>query len=347
MTSFALISLAILIKYSALPFLGAMILTIIIRKEYKNLVYILTPISILALWSGWNYIEYGHLHLLDRPRNAINLIKIPEFLCCLGAILFVTPFRGKKTAAIYYPMIVLLILTGFIIYQLESIYLSIFLQTFFLLNGILLLTIPIIKSTPIRIIENQFIIISIYTISCFIVFFAPFIATRHILLITPFLLLLIHTQNISLSTRTKTLGLTITTILCFALSTADFNYAGFYKQQSKEISKNFKGKKYTIGYWGWQWYARQNGINIYDKASDSLQINDIMIVPKDIAKQGIAENIEMTLIQKIVPNKNSTNPFSVSNHGSFYNSFIDRPVWTFSSQPLDTLCVYKVTKVIK
>jgi 4-amino-4-deoxy-L-arabinose transferase-like glycosyltransferase len=57
--SFTLISLAILIKYSALPFLGAMIIVLVITKDYKNLQYIFIPIGLLILWSGWNYLEYG------------------------------------------------------------------------------------------------------------------------------------------------------------------------------------------------------------------------------------------------------------------------------------------------
>jgi hypothetical protein len=220
-----------------------------------------------------------------------------------------------------------------------------YLQIFFLVNGLILFLFSITKSITIRTNGNQFLFIAVCIISGFIIFFAPFIATRHILLIIPFILILFHSQNIEISKINKSLGIVISVVLCVTIVNADYTYASYYKHQAKEIATSVTGNKYTIGHWGWQWYARQNGMKIYDKQSDSLQLNDLIIVPKDIAKQGIAENLELTLMETIIPSNNSHNPFSVSNHGSFYNSFIDKPVWTFSSQPLDSLCVYKVTKV--
>ncbi len=344
--SFIFISAALLTKYSALPFLAAIIFTLLIRKDYQNLKFSLIPFGILAIWSGWNLIEYDHIHLLGRPRSGINLIRIPEFFCCLGAILFIAPFQKQIHKTSYYLVVISSILIGWLISQYDNSHTTVFLQTFFFLNGLILLTYFIVKGISKTNEINQFLVITTCSISGFIIFYAPFIATRHVLLIIPFILIFIHSHDSELSKLNRILTIGIALIISITLTHADYMYAHFYKQQATVFSKDEKAATYTIGHWGWQWYARQNGIKIYDKQKDTLQINDILIVPKDIAKQGISENIELNLIQTIVPKNNTSNPISVSNHASLYNSFIDRPVWTFSSQPLDTLCVYKVTKVI-
>lgn len=62
----SLFTIGLFIKYTMLPVLATITFLYFIRKQYKNLGLLLIPVSILLLWSIWNYLEYGGVHILSR-----------------------------------------------------------------------------------------------------------------------------------------------------------------------------------------------------------------------------------------------------------------------------------------
>ncbi len=87
---------ACLIKYSSLPLILVMFSYIIAKKQWRLLWTMSVPFGMLGLWSAFNYMDYGAIHILDRPSPSLSLDRIKDmagsWLIALGAILPYTPY---------------------------------------------------------------------------------------------------------------------------------------------------------------------------------------------------------------------------------------------------------------
>jgi hypothetical protein len=106
----------------------------------------------------------------------------------------------------------------------------------------------------------------------FIIVFAPFIATRHVLLVVPPLILLLYFWVIDgnrarkFVTAVVVLNLMVTSLLAMA----DRWYADIYRRNATLIANSLP-KQSTIwfnGNWGWQWYASQSGMKQFTLVDD-------------------------------------------------------------------------------
>ena len=343
--SILFLSTALLIKYSALPVLAAFVIYIIVNKNYKHLLFLSIPVFTLALWSIWNYAEYGGIHLLSRSHSSFDFNNIAVFLSCIGAVFFVLIFNKNKNNLIYISTLTGAFLSIYILSLIQFITIEttdLLMNIVFLVNGLIILVRLFYTHLRSNDKWNDLSFILLICISLFIILFAPFIATRHILLIIPFILILTFQHTTNLQLKSKIAFALITSLISSSLVIDDWKYANYYKTEAQSIPTEYNGKIWTIGHWGWQWYSRQNGMKVYDLENSMVKNGDLLIFPGDIAKQPFDENIKIELLEKRFSIEKPLLLISGRKHASFYNSFINRPPWTFSRQPFDTIYVYKV-----
>lgn len=355
-----LLSAGILIKYSILPLAGILALVIIIRKEYKYLAVLLIPFLVIAGWCAWNYWEFGAFHMQGRQQEAGLNQNIYSFMACIGAmapfaVSFISGALGSKTSkAIIYSLLILFIASVglFLAGVIPEEYYSRYINYAFFITGLIIFIIlafeifPHLRSLKSFIQTEQFIVL-LYAaaLAGFIIVFAPFMATRHILLVLPFILL----SGADLFMRSKEtinrLSIILTIFFGIALGISDRKYANYYRRSAAEISLPAESKIWFTGHWGWQWYSKQKGREQYDITRNDVKEGDYFVFPGDISRQQISSDIELKTIEKKWEEGDPFTLFSGSNFASLYNSFSYKPPWSLSKAPVDTIYVCRVQAV--
>lgn len=139
--------------------------------------------------------------------------------------------------------------------------------------------------------ETDDFVITLYIVSigAFILLFAPFMATRHLLLILPFILLF---SAPIIETATKSVNrfsLALTISLGLLLGISDYLFAGYYRKMATRFIPAPGSVIWTAGHWGWQWYTSLNGVKQYETGSVEVKEGDIFVYPAKVAKQEFKE----------------------------------------------------------
>jgi hypothetical protein len=360
---------ACLIKYSSLPLIAVMLLYIIIRRQFHLIWTIGIPVLMLILWSYWNYIDYGSIHIFARQSHPFSWRTIVQmglaWLVCLGSILpysliyFRIFWHIKHTSNLIVLKYLILTSTVMIISWLyvrnidvptiERLFLFLFLG-----NGITV-TLMLLRSfwgiLGAMCTKEQQPILLLYLWSgfgtVFIILFTPFMATRHVLLvIVPISLLLAHFIDTP-SFAWRAIMLLLTAALTLALGISDRVWANFYREKAALIRNELPSEAnvYFTGHWGWQWYAEQNGMKQLEALSPQIQPGDYLVYPEGIHQQTL-EKIPPALRLKIV--KKYTEPYSVFTFFStrdgarFYSSSFLKSPWIVTYNPIDPIIVYRI-----
>jgi hypothetical protein len=353
------ISIGLLIKYSILPFLIVICLTAILSKQLKNILAITLPVIVLSLWSLWNKYEFGNIHMFSRPKIIFNYELIFAFLGTLGSIsvfslLYARPILLKNRIFTIVSFLSLIIIMGVIQYIFfNDMLLEHIMSSIFITNGILIFAVILIKVIQLFM-KNKLaflsspsivLLLGIAGISLFIIIFAPFNATRHVLIIIPLILLFFDYHIPIKKGRITTFIISANIILGILLAISDWNYANFYRKQAKEI-KVTNEKYWSFGHWGWQWYSKKAGMTIYSTSDRTkLKKGDFIILPKYVAKQQLPKGIELEIVKLYIHQPSIFTFFSVHN-GRFYNSSLKKPSWTFSSKSYDTIFQFRVKCIV-
>jgi hypothetical protein len=355
------IGAGMLIKYSLLPVLALFPVILAVRRDYRFLATMLIPLTAIGLWSAWNYSEYGAIHLLGRPGGEIHINQFWSFLACTGAvgIFSIALLHGQLPlqpvryfiyilTGLFFLAIILLV-TRVIPEQPFGRYLNIL----FVFNGLLIFAIFIfqyfskIRTIGFRAFFNSdlFVIGFIFfAISLFLVLFAPFMATRHILLLIPFALLMGHEVLAKAGKGIRWLTVSLTVVLGLLLGISDWKYADYYREMAARIELPVGQNTWTAGHWGWQWYTTQRGMIPYESGSSKVKEGDLLIFPKDVSIQGMDSSIRYVVIDKIWSEADLLTFFSGKDNASLYNSAVDRPPWRLSREPVDTIYVCRARK---
>ncbi len=314
------------------------------------------PIATLCLWSLWNHLEYGGIHLIGRPRKAFNLVDVWAFLGTLGSISFfsiliIQRFFSRKISNILLVISIISFIGFIIIFQIDIIneeFINKHIHTLFMIIGVITILSIIYKSIYIFIntkknnkLTYKFLIITqILGLTLFINLYAPFIATRHLLLILPFILILFEEEINKCGSFFENLLLLKTIVFGILIGVSDYCYADFYRKKAAEIQ--FQGHIiWATGHWGWQWYAKKAGMKIYSQDEDwKLKKGDLLIIPNNIAKQTINENILLDTIAFKTEQYNYMTLISVNNFASLYNTFYKKPAWSLSKSTIDTIFIH-------
>jgi len=184
----------------------------------------------------------------------------------------------------------------------------------------------------------------------FAVLFAPFMAVRHLMLAVPALLLLLG-RNVRPSPRLAWAGLALTAVLGLWVAGSDYAFASVYPHYAASLAAELPagGGHWTVGHWGWQWYAGQAGLVEYDRAHSVLAAGDMLVVAELVHQQTLRpeDKQRLALVETvIVPATPLTwlRTMSAEPWGGYYNFSIMTGAlpWTWSAAPVETFRVYRV-----
>lgn len=358
---------ALLIKFTVLPAFVFMTLGMVLRKHFRYLFWLGIPVLFLGFWSSWNYFEFEGVQILSRSTKELTPKifgkNILAFCGCLSAVLplliavvgganrkiRLPLFFGLTITAIAVPM--LLFFDVITHYRASSAmnFLFTFSGLFLMLHFIWLIwkdhhgnkTIAFYRT------DKGLLTLVFVGLSFFILMFAPFMASRHLLLIIPIVLLLYARFLDGVSTLYRLTFFGATLLLGISLSVSDWNYAEYYKQKAVEIKElKLDNTIWAVGHWGWQWYATKNGMKVYERDAHLVKIGEYIVIPNKVSRQDIHPSISLEPVDTLFSEPDYKTFFSVNNEASMYSSRFKKPAWTFSLQPLDSVYVFKVDSIL-
>ncbi len=365
LTAAFVLSVGLLIKYSLLPLLPVLALTIIYHRKYCYLFVVLLPVSFLAAWSAWNYYEFGAVHLFNRG-GAVPFGKMvyraEVMTLCLGGVAFFVVFILQ---GIFYPFRRITAVIGSVIFMALPLFAVLAWQNVITENAakdvlslvfqfkgwmivaslVYALLLFLFKRPAFDRSRPELTVIFLYlgAVALFIVRYAPFIATRHVLLVLPAILLISSVFWERTTAYVRYLALTGVVISGIVLGLSDRLYADYYRRAAGDIGAHTAGasKVWSVGHWGWQWYSREQGYEIYGQHTSHLSNGDLVVMPQRISRQNTAEaHLKKVGAYWYPPGIISF--FCVSRRAGFYSTSLDELPWELSRTAIDTIEVYRV-----
>jgi len=369
------VAAACLVKYTSLALVPTFGLVVLIRRQWGCLGYLLVPIAALAGWSLFTYHAYGGIHLLHSPYMPLSVLKlfvwIIDWLAGLGSVApFSVVFLSTRDAGRFGRYSLLLGLVGGAALYFASctdprvshatgLTWAVFVANGLFVVGVFLRALWNDAARDWRQgdklqLERKIILVVWLLGSCvFVIFFAPLMAIRHVLLAMPPLLLLLGPTWVRVAKcGWERLALGLTTFLGIALAVSDYAYADVYRQYAHRIAKELPpgARVWHTGHWGWQWYAERAGMLQYDTVRTVFRKGDYVVVPSIVAQQEIRPDHAraMTKVRTvIVPGRPLTWFRTMGDEpwGGYYAFSIHRqgPPWRLSRAPLETFDIYQVT----
>lgn len=371
----SIVFLACMFKYISLVLIPVLLIVMVARKDYKYLPMVMVPFFGLAGWSLFNYFEYGGIHLLSAGGNtrSLGLSQIRAvylWTVIMGGVLpFLTPFFLKyvfdKKNLLKTAIWVILALVGFHMLSVQSGRLIRAMNVFFLVNGLALLYVfykrifsPFIAEFAKRRqidIDKMIVLLWFFSVFIFIIFYAPFLAVRHILLALPpiFIAIGIYLEKIKQPSLMK-IGAILTIALGILIATADFKYAKIYEYYAAKISTNYSSKNSTtwfLGHWGWQWYAEKEDLQQYDWVNSKIKKGDIIVQPQvpmqllsdvDTKRVTLIDKIDVPLSKGLIIRTMISGAYGTG----FYsiNLNVGGIPWYISFNPPEQFYIFKVTE---
>jgi len=366
-----LCAIGLLIKYTSLLLVPAMVIHIVLARKYKSAGWILIPAATLLLWSAFNIYDYGEIHILNRPR----LLKTPltywtysvTWIVGLGAMLPFAVFgfyaqlkQSASTAAkmiwsilcgltLLAPAVVLLSAVKNIAVVNSALFFSCVLSGI----GVLCMCCQTVKKQKTEN-ENEnkndgnsiqwLLLYWMGSSFLFIVFFAPFMAVRHVLLAMPAVLLLIYPQVARTSNIAKLywISIALTVFNTTLLAKADAWYAGIYKTNAAQIVQylSLDVPIWFVGHWGWQWYAQQSGMKFLSN-SERPNIGDYLVVPLNIIGGDVPDRLEVLELQTVKIERT----YWFQHYANIYFYVSPGLPWGYSNGAVETFKLYRVMGV--
>jgi hypothetical protein len=361
-------ALALLVKYTSLILFPILMLHVLWQRRLVYLFCLLIPISALGLWSIFNLYDFGKAHLIGRavtPRSIQMYWDLSVYwLGILGAI---TPFAGlvfysKIQFAIHawvksvWWLLLLIswgsycLLLGWAVLKPQWLALNLALQLTFFSTALGLL-VAALQALWQKLIQQQEQTLANLTLgywlfapALFLVMFTPFMATRHVLLSLPALILL----TCHVASKHKRLVLCVAISLSFAIScllaAADKWYAEIYRTQATQIRNQFPNDTIWFnGNHGWQWYASRLGMSHYSNRLDFKQpmAGDIIIETQTVCcALPLNNKIKLELIEERIIERSR----SVERFASIMPYSSDLQAWGYSFVAIEKFTIWRVVR---
>lgn len=174
------------------------------------------------------------------------------------------------------------------------------------------------------------------------------IASRHILLIIPPVLLLTAPAMARARLREKVLAVACTGILGVLLTVSDKQYAGFYRESAPRIAGQLSGsggQVWSLGHWGWQWYSMQAGMQVYGRDESPVAVGDLLVIPEDYDCQELAPGIQLEAVANWNEAPGLKNFFCVEQFAGMYTSSYGKLPWSLCRSHHKVITAYRVTAV--
>lgn len=359
-------ALALLVKYTSLVLLPILLLNILWRRRFVYLFCLLVPVSALGIWSLFNLYDFGKIHLIGRPVMPKSMQLYWNLnVYWVGILGAISPFAGlvfysKMQLAIHFWIkalwsLLLLIclasyclLLGWFVTNPQWLAVNFVLQVSFFSTGLGLLVAALqalwkkVIQTQEQILENLTLGYWLFAPALFLVMFTPFMATRHVLLSLPALILL--TCHVAGKHTRIVLGLAVSLSLAVSclLSAADNWYAEIYRTQALQIRKQFPNDTlWFSGNHGWQWYASNLGMNQYSNRHDFEQpkAGDIMIETQTVCcALPLNQKFKLQLIEERIIERDRR----VERFASIMPYASDFQAWGYSYAPIEKFTISRV-----
>jgi hypothetical protein len=388
-----LVAVACLVKYTSLVLVPILALDIVRRLRLgrcrpATLCLLLVPVGALVGWSLFNWFDYGGIHILERPiatgaipalgrRLAVMAARGMLWVIALGAIApftlafvgqLATSSAGRRLLLATAAIAAITSVIGRAALPAEPVVQSV-LRGLFLANGILIAGLAARGRPQGGAVRGavrgdgaawRFVLLGLWAFGAalFIVVLSPFIAVRHVLLALPAILLLVARgpDAARLSPPALALACGLTAVVGVLVAASDARLANLYRREVPVLVARFCGpgvRCVAVGPWGWQWYASQAGLEIYDRQRTGLRPGDRLMVselagkepvaPGDAARLRLIAQIEEPATPTTWVRTNATEKSSAqgSRSGGFYYFWTSVP-WTITTRPLDRFFVYEV-----
>ncbi len=343
--AFAILSLAVLTKYSSLFAYPALLWAGGVRRGWRTVAAAWLPLLAILAWSAFNIADYGAAHIAQRPglgsglweraarwldlAESFGVFTLPVGVLVLartggarrialaGAGLAFAALAGQAaagTAAVTPWLPVNLLLTASVgVVGMAA-----------LLRCIQVFGAALAAPLPWRALIEAERGSGVGTLALwlgggclFILLFAPFSASRHALLMVPPLFLL-ACQGLPAPRAARPGGWAMAGLAVYAgaalfVALADRAFAGFYRDAAPLAAARAReaaapgAQVFYRGHWGWQWYARRTGMMEFDRARTVIAPGDILVDPVDTAVQRLPPELRFETVAVI---REATGPFT-------------------------------------
>lgn len=367
-----LIGLGVITKYSAVVYLVVLAIYLLWSGRKGFIKWVVLGCFPLAIWSLLTWLQYGEAHpafLLTREivraSRPAFMAKYFSMLVALSSVCLVLPFLLARTWChprkwqIVNGVFGLAMLA--LAYQYQG-YTA--LQFYFWLVagslslGALVLVVLLPKGKPGLDPVDTFLFLWAGGFLCFSLFVVPFQAVRHILpALVPIAILCFRKMRIQLEqkkgVRWPWVVVAVQLTLTMLVGWADLQYANVYRDFTTYVKERYDGEKvWYVGHWGWKAYADFSGFQQLHRKGDDPPPGSIFVWPKKVHIgtpfqerryfKGSLELIESREIGSWLPIRTMSRP------DAFFYALVGQNVpFAFSSSPLETLEIYRVSNLKK
>ena len=361
---------AVLTKYSSLTLVPVLAASLLLERRARQAWTLLVPVAVLAAWSAFNRWDYGGIHVVSRGDGGPSLPQSGQFaLAWLLIVGAVTPLgllavvqtrarllRHERTLYALVLAALLALVVAVATGHLGDRTADRLLTAAFGLDGGLLVLCLAPAVVRLRVSRRDrgslggdplvaVLVLWLLGGTAFYVLLAPFIATRHVLLVLPPVLLLFGIclgQRLSRWAKAFALGLTI--LVAAGLCVGDWQFASFYRTSAAQVAGSLPptATVWTSGHWGWQWYAEQHGMQQVDRGRTRFRPGDWVVIADDARPLHRLVTRHLTLVRQVTQPEPGLSLFCTGRPARFYASGLLGP-WSLSRDCVGHLSIYRVT----
>jgi len=313
-------AVALLVKYTSLVLLPVFAVVVLSRRDWRAFGYLAIPLSTIVLWSLFNLYDYGAIHILGRPirieeaaAGSLQGLRIVvrkaayRSIAVVAGVGLISPFVlaalplrlnwASRSVAAISVLAVVFLAARWVPWWDAATWAALFccgLVAFMLCAIAVWRDLSNSASGPGNRDRGLWLGLWIGGTALFLVLMAPFMAIRHVLLVLPPILLAFGSR-LDRHPRGRlplAMALGLTAALGVLLAISDLASAQVYRTAAREIRAGQPAgmRTWTVGHWGWQFYAKQAGMLEYDARSTCLAIGDTLVRPMKVDAQRLNES---------------------------------------------------------
>ena len=126
---------------------------------------------------------------------------------------------------------------------------------------------------------------------------------------------------------------------------SDYWLAKLYKNQAEIISNDLADyeKVWFNGNWGWQWYAKKNGMIHFSSTDHKMVSGDVIIIPSNVFGGIKPENINLSLFKEYKIKRDSWyKKFYMIWFYSYFNFYLEKNNFYINDEDAEVFRVYIV-----
>jgi 4-amino-4-deoxy-L-arabinose transferase-like glycosyltransferase len=381
-TAAAVSGAAVMIKFTSFALLFFLVAEGLRTRAWRKMLALTVPAAVLGGWSLWNYLEYGGIQILARPLEygapqlATGRAPIPEldalkatgtivgraalWIVTLGGIatgfyallprLWRTPSMRRFLIGCAIALGILVpigraLVVAFPEHLAGEPFVHTVLRGAFFLFGLVLLCLCWQRMRA-GDDDDKRLMLWIVSAAAFIFLLSPFVAARHVLVALPAVLFLVARRaDLSFEGLERPM-VAVAAVLGIWLAISDWRIAAVYRDYAPRITRHLAGagRIFFVGHWGWQFYGKQEGWQVYVPDQTELRPGDVLVEPEGVAAQPIAEADRARLVLRetiVVPSGPIDVLRSLIDREGLYCVWKGLP-WTLRTEPLERFFLYDV-----